>query len=248
MPSDVSAAPAPSDAPVAGAPGTPAADDQIRFSAGQIEYDIDAEIVTATGEVRMTREGERLRADRVTWNRTTGRVVATGGVAVANPAGDVAYGDSIELTDSLKDGVVDNLLVVLEQGGRLAADKGTRQENGTYLLDRAAYSPCAVIDAEGCPKDPSWNVTAVRIAYRPDRSRVYFTRPGFHLFGLPTIPLPSFSTAVGGGSDNGFLNPNFGYSRANGVNVTTPYYFRLAPWSSRSLPVSPVRNAPVSAS
>ncbi|WP_375426810.1 LPS-assembly protein LptD [uncultured Sphingomonas sp.] len=211
--------------------------DQIRFSAGQIEYDTEGEIVTATGEVRMTREGERLRADRVTWNRTTGQVVATGGVAVANPAGDVAYGDSIELTDTLKDGVVDNLLVVLEQGGRLAADKGTRQESGTYLLDRAAYTPCAVIDAEGCPKEPSWKVTAARIAYRPDRSRVYFTRPGFHLFGLPVLPLPSFSTAVGGGSDNGFLNPNFGYNRANGVNVTAPYYFRLAP--NRGLLVAP---------
>ncbi|WP_375403504.1 LPS-assembly protein LptD [uncultured Sphingomonas sp.] len=226
-------APATPDAP---APETPAAD-QVRFSAGEIEYDIEGEIVTATGEVRMTREGERLRADRVTWNRTTGQVVATGGVAVANPAGDVAYGDSIELTDTLKDGVVDNLLVVLEQGGRLAADKGVRQESGTYLLDRAAYTPCAVIDAEGCPKEPSWKVTAARIAYRPDRSRVYFTRPGFHLFGLPVLPLPSFSTAVGGGSDNGFLAPDFGYNRANGVNVTTPYYFRLAP--NRGLLVAP---------
>jgi LPS-assembly protein len=232
----------PSGSPAIPAAPVPASDapasvDQIRFSAGQIEYDIDAEIVTATGEVRMTRAGDRLRADRVTWNRTSGQVVATGGVAIANPAGDVAYGDTIELTDSLKDGVVDNLLVVLEQGGRLAADKGTREASGTFLLDRAAYSPCAVVDAENCPKEPSWKVTAVRIAYRPDRSRVYFTRPSFHLFGLPVVPLPSFSTAIGGGSDNGFLAPDIGYSRANGIDVTVPYYFRLAP--DRGLLVAP---------
>ena len=38
----------------------------------------------------------------------------------------MAYGDSIDLTDSLKDGMVDNMLLVLERGGRIAARTGTR--------------------------------------------------------------------------------------------------------------------------
>ena len=59
--------------------------------------------------------------------------LATGNIAVTNPQGDVAYGDKIDLTDSLKDGVVDNMLVVLEKGGRLAARRGTRGENGRRL-------------------------------------------------------------------------------------------------------------------
>ena len=90
--------------------------DQVQFSSGTLEYDQDADTVTATGDVRMYREGNKLRADKVVWNRTTGKVVATGNIAVTNPQGDVAYGDKIDLTDSLKDGVVDNMLVVLEQG------------------------------------------------------------------------------------------------------------------------------------
>jgi LPS-assembly protein len=227
----------PVDPPSAAEAPSPASEDQIRFSTDRLEYDTENEIVTATGEVRMTREGDRLRADRVEWNRNTGKVVATGNVAITNPEGDVAYGDSIELTDSLKDGVVQNILVVLEEGGRLAADRGVRGENGVVTVDRAAYTPCAVVDAENCPKEPSWKVTAVRIVYRPDRSRVYFSRPRLHLFGLPVIPLPSFSTTIGGGSDSGLLSPDFGYSRANGVEVTVPYYFSLGP--NRGLTVSP---------
>jgi len=219
------------------APASPAADDQIRFTAEQLEYDSDADVVTATGDVRMFRAGERLRADKVVWNRKSGRVVAAGDVAVANPEGDVAYGDSIELTDTLKDGVVSDLLLVLEQGGRLAAQRGTRQESGTVLLDRAAYTPCAVVDAEGCPKDPSWKVTAVRVTYRPDRSRVYFNGARLHLFGLPVLPLPNFSAVVGGESDSGVLSPDARYSRVNGLEVSVPYYFRLAP--NRSAIVTP---------
>ena len=66
------------DAPAAAEAPSPD-DDQVRFSTDSLEYDTQAEIVTAIGDVRMTRGGDRLRADRVTWNRATGRVVATGG-------------------------------------------------------------------------------------------------------------------------------------------------------------------------
>ena len=215
----------------------PANPDQVRFSADQLEYDINADIVTAIGEVRMLREGERLRADKVTWNRKTGKVLATGNIAVTNPQGDIAYGDQIELTDSLKDGVVDNMLVVLEQGGRLAAVRGTRQQDGTVNLERAAYTPCAVETSEGCPKEPSWKITAVRVTYRPDRERVYFNGAKLNLFGLPTIPLPRLSAPVGPGGDSGFLTPDIRLDRVNGVEVAVPYYWRLAP--NKGLTVTP---------
>ncbi len=77
--------------------------DEVQFSANALEYDYNADIVTATGDVRMFRQGQRLRAERVVWNRKTGQVMANGNVAITNPEGDVAYGDSIDLTDSLRD-------------------------------------------------------------------------------------------------------------------------------------------------
>src|SRR3546814_12032255 len=55
---------------------------QIQFSTGTLEYDMDADIVTASGDVRMFRRDDRLRADKVVWNRKTGQVVATGNIAV----------------------------------------------------------------------------------------------------------------------------------------------------------------------
>ncbi|KQU56067.1 organic solvent tolerance protein [Sphingomonas sp. Leaf339] len=225
-------------APVAPPVATPPlTDDQVQFSATTLEYDYDADIVTATGDVRMLRQGERLRADKVVWRRKTGKVVATGDIAIANPQGDIAYGDRIDLTDSLKDGVVDNMLVVLEQGGRLAAAKGTRETDGTVRLVSAAYTPCAVTNAANCPKEPTWKITAVRVTYRPERKRVYYDGARINLFGLPTVPLPRFSHPVGGGNDSGLLSPNAQYSRVNGLEFSLPYYFALA--SNRGLTVTP---------
>src|SRR3546814_11238008 len=100
----------------------------------------------------MGREGNRVLADEVVWNRATGEVRANGNISVTNPQGDIAYGDSIELTDTLKDGIVENLLLVLEKGGRLAARRGTRA-NDIITLDHAAYSPGAVEDSDGWPKE-----------------------------------------------------------------------------------------------
>ena len=40
-----------------------ASDDQVQFTATNLEYDSKEDIVTATGDVRMYRSGDRLRAD-----------------------------------------------------------------------------------------------------------------------------------------------------------------------------------------
>lgn len=216
---------------------TPATQDQIDFSSDLLTYDSNSDVVTATGEVRLLRDGNRLRADRVTWNRKTGQVVADGNIAVTNPQGDVAYGDRIELTDSLKDGVVDNMLVVLDEGGRIAAKRGTRSENGVVTVESATYTPCAVTNSAGCPKEPSWKITALKVRYDPTRKRIRYTGAGLTIFGLPTIPLPSFSHSIGDGSDSGLLAPSIRLDRVNGLEVAVPYYINLAP--NRDLTITP---------
>ena len=222
--------------PPPSATALPSDPNQVQFSADALEYDNNTDVVTVNGDVRMFRDGNRLRADKVVWNRKTGKVTATGNIAVTNPQGDVAYGDSIELTDSLKDGIVQNVLIVLEQGGRLAAKQGTRQTNGVVDLDYAAYTPCQVATSSGCPKNPSWKITAVKVTYRPDKERIYYKGAQLHLFGL-AVPVPSLSNPVGSDASSGFLAPDFQLNHTNGLQVGMPYYFRLAP--NRGLTIEP---------
>ena len=229
------APPAANGEPVVTAERDPKAE-EITFSADQLEYDNNADIVTATGDVRMYRDADRLRADKVIWNRRTGKVMAQGNVVIVNPTGDTAYGDAVELTDSLRDGVVDNMLVVLDRGGRIAARRGVR-DNGVVTLTDAAYTPCAVTDSAGCPKSPTWKVTAVRVVYNPDKRRIYFTGAQLSIFGVATIPLPALSTPVGGGSNSGLLSPDIRYSRVNGVEYAQPYFISID--DNRNLTITP---------
>ncbi|HEV2867346.1 MAG TPA: LPS assembly protein LptD, partial [Allosphingosinicella sp.] len=223
-------------------PGTTAAEpsepaDQVDFSADQVTYDRDADNVTASGEVRMSREGYYLRADSVTWNRTTGEVRAQGNVRVVNPGGDVAYGDNVVLDDTLRDGVADNLLLVLEDGGRLAA-RQARRENGYTTLERAAYTPCAVVDENGCPRNPTWQINAVRVVHDPVRHRIIYQGASLNLFGTPIIALPGLSHPDGStGGGTGVLVPEIRFSRRNGLELSVPYYVRLAP--NRDFTITP---------
>ncbi|MBA3878621.1 MAG: LPS-assembly protein LptD [Sphingobium sp.] len=218
-------------------PAPTKAEDQIQFSANELAYDTEADVVTATGDVRMYREGDRLRADKVSWNRKTGRVIATGNIVVTNPGGDQAYGDSIELTDSLKDGVVENMLVVLDRGGRLAAQHGERDVNGVVTLTNAAYTPCAVTNAENCPKEPSWKITAVSVVYNPAKQRIYYKGARISIFGIATLPLPALSNPVGDNTQSGLLNPDIRYTRTNGFEYAQPFYISIAP--NRGIKVTP---------
>lgn len=210
--------------------------DEIQFTADQLEYDYEKDVVTASGDVRLFRRSDRLRADRVVWNRKSGQVVAEGNIVITNPEGDAAYGDRIELTDTLKDGVVENMLVVLDAGGRLAAQRG-RRDNGIITVENAAYTPCAVTDSAGCPKEPSWKITADRVVYDPSRKRIRYSGARVSVFGFVTIPLPVFSHPAGGSSDDGFLTPDIRYDRTNGFQFALPYFISLAP--NRDLTVTP---------
>ncbi len=205
------------------------ANDEIEFSSNTLEYDFENDIVAANGDVKLSREGYTLYADKVVWNRKTGVVTASGNVRTVSAEGDVAYGESIVLTDTLRDGVVENLLLVLDDGSRLAAKKGERFSDGTFLLDNAAYTACAVTTEDGCPKNPSWQIKAVKVIYDPIKKRVSYKGARIEIFGLPVVPLPGLSHPVSNENRSGVLVPNIKFNSVNGASVVVPYYFNIAP-------------------
>lgn len=209
------------------ATGETKAADEIAFSADQLDYEFATDTVKAVGNVIAKRDGYTLRADSVTWDRRSGKVTASGNIRSVGPEGDVAYGDSIEVTESLRDGIVENMLLVLNDGSRLAANKGTRTD-GKLTLEGAAYTPCAVERPDGCPKDPSWQVKAVKVVYDPIKKRVKYEGARIELFGLPVIPLPGLSHPAETAAGSGFLVPNLRFSRNNGIEIEQGYYWRLS--------------------
>ncbi|MCG2842370.1 LPS assembly protein LptD [Sandaracinobacter sp. RS1-74] len=216
-------------------PGPPSAapalaEPMVEFEADQLVYDENVEVITATGNVRVRRENQTVTADTVVYNRRTGLVSASGNVMMDDGNGIRAVADDFELTESLRDGAVENLLLILSDGSRLAAKSGVR-ENGVSRLDRAAYSPCAVVDeVTGCPKEPVWQLKAVRVVHDPMRGRVFYTGARLEMFGVPVVALPKLSHPDSfDKSQTGLLQPDFSISRELGGEVRIPYLWSIAP-------------------
>lgn len=214
--------------PAQDAPSDSQADREIAFEANEVGYDSDNEVVTASGDVILRSQGQSVRADAVSWNRTSGQIVATGNIRLVDEDGNQLFTDRIELTDELKAGAMENLLLAFREGGRLAARQGSRTHDGDILLDHAAYSGCSVVDAEGCTKSPSWRLTANRVIYDADAKQIRFYGAFLELFGQRVLPLPGLALRSDGSATSGFLIPNVGLTASNGIEISESYYWRIA--------------------
>ena len=206
----------------------PAESDRIAFEADDLAYDSEADSVTASGNVVLRRDGQSVRADSVTWNRKTGQIFASGNIRFVDADGNQLFSDKVELDDALKAGAMENMLLALREGGRLVAAKGERAADGTVLLSNAAYSACAVEDSDGCPRNPSWRITAKRVIYDPEQKRVRFSGARLELFGVRLMPLPGLVVTTDGRAVSGLLIPDVRLSASNGVEFRDTYYLRLA--------------------
>ena len=200
---------------------------QITFEASGANYDDANNTVSVFGNVILRRGDQSIRADQLTWNRATGEIVAQGNIRFVDEDGNQLFTERLELTDEFRAGAMENMLYVLREGGRLAAQSGARGEDGTVVLANAAYSACAVETSDGCPKQPSWRITAKRVVFDPDKKQVRFFGSQIELFGVRLIPLPTIVIATDGRPISGLLIPDIQLSASNGVQFSDTWYQRM---------------------
>ncbi|MCZ8019414.1 LPS assembly protein LptD [Novosphingobium sp.] len=208
----------------------------IAFEADGVSYDDASDSVTAFGNVVMRRNGQSVRADKLVWNRKTGEVEASGSIRFVDNDGNQLFSDKLTLDDDLRAGAMENMLLALREGGRLAAASGQRAPDGTVVLSNAVYSACAVEDSEGCPVRPSWRITAERVIYDDAKKLIRFKGARLELFGARLLPLPGLMLASDGRPISGLLIPDVRLSASNGVEFSQTYYKRLG--NNRDLAVT----------
>jgi LPS-assembly protein len=219
------------------APGGAIADArQIEFAADDLSYSNNEQTVLAKGHVIIAREGYTLTADEVRYDRATGVIEARGNVVARDAKGGEITAGKMQLTETLRDAVVDNIQLILSDGARLAAIRGQRDDDRT-TVDRAVYSPCIVCNKNGKER-PLWRLKALKVELNEAKKRIYFDGASLDFLGVPvayvpflSIPSPEVNRA------SGFLVPQLKQARELGFSVDIPYFINLAPW--RDLTVTP---------
>jgi LPS-assembly protein len=209
----------------------------VLLTANEITYDQDLDIVTATGSVEISQNDRVLHADTVSYNRRAEVVTASGNVTLLEPSGDVVFADHIELSSGFRDGVAQNLRMMLADQSRIAAVSARRAGGRITVLRQSVYSPC-----ELCQRDPHraplWQIRADRTIYDQDEHRVYHNDAQLELFGVPVLWTPYIYHPDGQARrQSGFLVPEFRTSSQLGAGITLPYYLVLGP--SADLTIAP---------
>lgn len=216
--------------------GTPP-NDPILFKADSLRHERKLGIIIAKGNVETTQNGRILRADTISYNQKTDTLKATGNIVLMEPTGDVMFADYAELTGNFKDGIIQNIRLLLADNSRIAAVGGRRIGGNVTEMHKVVYSPCRTCLKPNGP--PIWQLKAVKVIHDKSAQTIEYRDAFLEFFGVPVFYTPYLShpdpTVK---RKSGFLTPRYGSDSQLGVTVETPYYFNIAP--DKDLTVRPI--------
>lgn len=199
----------------------------VTFSADQVDYDREHSLVIARGMVEAWQNDHVLRADQVVFNRDTGVATATGHIALLEPDGEILFANSAVLSNSMRDGVFNEIGALLAQNGRMAANGGRRSNGQLNELSKVVYSSCNLCSADPT-RAPLWQLRARSGVQDVEHKMIEYYDATLEIDGLPVAYFP-FLAAPDPSTprQSGFMLPWAGNSSSVGVFAAVPYYWAI---------------------
>ncbi|HEY0105309.1 MAG TPA: LPS assembly protein LptD [Rhizomicrobium sp.] len=223
------------DAAWAAAPAALGIKGDVLFQADEMDYDLNAHVVTAQGHVEIDSDGRILLADQVVYDQVRDTTVASGHVSLTDEKGNVAFADRVSLTDKMRDGALKSFAALIGKNGRMVAASATRSQGRFIEAFDAAYTPCKICNQPG-QRTPLWQVRAAHVRYDQEKHRIVFHDASIAFFGVPIIyspylrePDPSVRYA------SGILTPSIGNSTYIGYFARVPIYVALSPTNDATI-------------
>jgi len=209
------------------------------LQADEMAYDYQRGLVSAVGNVQIYYDGGVLEARKVTYDRKANRVLAEGNVRYFTRDGRTIHAELLEITDDLRDGFINSLLMESEDKTRFAAARADRLEGKTTVYRSGVYTACELCK-EHPKRPPLWQVRAARIIHDESERVIYYEDARLEFFGVPVAWMPFFShpdpTVK---RKSGFLMPTIRSATETGTGIVIPYFWALAPDYDATLTVTP---------
>ena len=199
----------------------------IVITADSLRHDEQRGRIVAEGNVQVTQGDRTVRADRVVYDQRARRVTAQGNVSIAEPGGETVFSDRVELSEDLRDGLVERFRMLFPDGTRFAANGARRSGGSRTEMTKVVFSPCKLCE-EDPTRPPLWRVRAHRVIHDRKTRDIEYRDAWLEFYGLPVIYTPYLShpdpTVK---RRSGFLAPTFGSGRQLGAWIRAPYYWRI---------------------
>lgn len=185
-------------------------------------------LMTWSGNVQVWQGEHALRAEKITYDRSTGVMAARGHVAIVEPDGSTTYADYVELSNGMHEGIATAIYIRMQDNAKLAAN-GMRRTNGVINdMSRAVYTACEIC-AKNPEMPPFWQLRAYDAIQDKEHQRIEFSHAWLDMFGIPVVYLPIFSMSDPSVKrQSGFLMPGISpHDRYLGTYATIPYFWAI---------------------
>lgn len=201
---------------------TPADESPLYISAKASRYEQTSDVAMLAGDVVLRQASMQAEAHEAKLYRQENRGELIGGVRLRD-TGSLLVGDRAEIQLDTGAAKVENAQYVMHQGRvRGEAQYVKRQEDGIIRLKDGTYTRCT-------PGSNTWHVRANNITLNNETGFGTGTNVTLRVKDIPVFYTPYIHFPLDDRRVSGFLVPSISYSRRKGAEVTTPYYFNLAP-------------------
>ena len=179
------------------------------------------------GNASLRRGDTVINADRLEYYQPDDLAKARGNVRV-NQAGNVYEGPELELKLETFEGFFNNVRYrFLATGGHGEADRIDFVDSNVSVARNVNYTTCRREDYPGWM--PAWLLSAATLTADTEENVGVATDARISFMGITTPAFPSISFPLNNDRKSGFLPPTIGLDSVNGIDITTPYYWNIAP-------------------
>lgn len=197
-------------------------DAPLYINAGATRYEQNSEIATLAGDVVMRQASLQIEADEASLYQQDNLGELKGNVRIRD-RNALMVGDRAELQLDSGAAKVENAEYVMHAGNtRGSAQYIRRQEDAIIRLKDGTYTSCE-------PGSNAWHLKGNNVTLNPNTGFGSATNVTLRVKNIPVFYTPYIHFPIDDRRQSGFLPPSFSYSNNKGVDLTTPYYFNLAP-------------------
>jgi LPS-assembly protein len=202
--------------------GPPGQEDQVAVDAAELQYDQQANVLIARGNVTLTRGTTTLRADEVRYDRERGVAEARGNVVLVDPEATIE-GDAARLDLNDETGWIDDVQADMRQSPyRLNAEHVEKKGGPCYAIRNGVFTTCRC----GGIERPSWSIAAGDTDVTLNGVGVA-KNATFRVKDTPVFYTPYLLFPANTERQTGFLLPRVSYSNRRGFVYEQPFFWAI---------------------
>ncbi len=205
------------------------------LKANKIDGDRLTNVLNATGNVELKKNGNILFADRLTYSKDDGDIQAFGNIKIKNYDLGTLFAEQADIKSDFKSGNFNKATIVFNDGSYIKSPKITRNSEVETIFNLPIFSICPndeiMQDNLSAGSKPDLISLTSRTTTINKSTNTIKTKNGvLRLYDFPVFYTPYLSTPLPSSErKSGFLFPSYVNGTALGAGFKIPYYFNIAP-------------------